>query len=238
MSSEIMILLGASIFLGYFFESVFGIAGTIIWLSVMSFFVDIKPLIFLGFLTGLSAAFSIFLSGRKDFSFLKWKKMVLFAFPTALLGAFMIDSFSPDILLKVFGVFLVGAGFFSLFPRLFHLNIWGERFFLLLGGWIQGLFGTGGPLVVVAMKRNFLHKSEMRATLAAFFLFFQALRGGQYYVQGSFDFFLLLPFWWIPPLIFIAVFLGLRVHISISEEIFQKGVSLLIIFSGIFFLLF
>lgn len=227
-----------AVFVGYFFESIFGIAGTILWLSFLGFFVDIKELIFLTILTGISASLFIILSDLRNVSLAKFGKMILWAAPGVFVGSAFVQILSSEILLQFFALFLIGFSLYLLFESKFSPSSFFRKIFLVCSGFMQGLFSTGGPFAVVATTGNFWkNKSEFRVTLSVFFIAMHILRIIQYAAQKTFDFSRYFDFWYLPIVIFVAVFLGHRVHIKISESLFRKGLSILLLLCGLAFLL-
>lgn len=227
-------LLGSALFLGYFIESVFGFAGTIIWLSILSFFVDIKLLIFLTVMANIWANTLVLITGKRHIVWKKFFRLAIPALPGLFVGAALVDALSSALLLKVFAVFLVGFALYSLFLPRIQLQSVLQKITLFFSGLLQGIFGTGGPLLLIAMQSSFTHKSEIRSTLALFFLSFNILRAIQYGVQGTFSVSQYAAFWWILPIIFVAVLSGYYIHVAIPETLFKKGIALLLLFSGFF----
>jgi uncharacterized membrane protein YfcA len=108
---------------------------------------------------------------------------------------------------------------------------------LTIGGVSQGIFGIGGPFFAVALKDSFKNKSQMRTTLATFFVSYNVIRITQIYVHTEVDVSVFLDLWWIPAPLAISIHLGHLAHKKLSEGVFKKAVAALATFSGIEFLL-
>jgi uncharacterized membrane protein YfcA len=117
-----------------------------------------------------------------------------------------------------------------IFPKIFKNKL------IFIGGISCGSFGIGGPFWVNALQKDFKNKSGLRATLAVAFVTFNFLRIAQLSLQNqlSLDFFYNI--WWTILPVFIAIKLGHKIHLKISEEIFKKGIALITILAGIKFL--
>jgi hypothetical protein len=107
---------------------------------------------------------------------------------------------------------------------------------LTIGGISQGIFGIGGPFFAIALKDKFHHKSQMRATLAMFFISFNLIRVCQFTFNQTLSLEVFLTFWWVPAPLAIAIHLGHLVHKKLSESKFKKAFVTLTTFSGIVFL--
>lgn len=101
-----------------------------------------------------------------------------------------------------------------------------------LGGLVGTLFGTGGPFYVIYLNLRGLDKSAFRATFAMYFLVDGAMRLTGYAVVGFFDHQMLMALLASIPIAGIALFIGGRVHTTISQQTFAKLISLLLVTSG------
>ena len=106
-----------------------------------------------------------------------------------------------------------------------------------LGGLIGTLFGTGGPFYVIYLKLRGLGKSDFRATFAMIFLLDGAGRLLGYLVTGFYDLDVMLLAGLSIPIMMIGMYLGGHVHAEISQQTFQRAISLLLIGSGLGLLL-
>ena len=58
---------------------------------------------------------------------------------------------------------------------------------ILMGGIMQGIYGTGGPFTVLAVKNKFKDKRNLRITMAYFFLIANGIRALLLEYYGKFD---------------------------------------------------
>lgn len=108
---------------------------------------------------------------------------------------------------------------------------------LFIGGISQGAFGIGGPFVINAIQDEFKNKSELRTTMAVFFTTFNLVRIVQLFLQNQINFDFFGKIWWVIFPIFIAIKLGHKVHLKISEEFLRKSILYITIGAGVKFLI-
>jgi uncharacterized membrane protein YfcA len=102
----------------------------------------------------------------------------------------------------------------------------------LASGLLGGLYGTGGPPVIICLKGHGLDKSAFRATLLWYFMLMSLLRAAAYGHAGVLTLDRLLAAAWLLPGSLIGVALGMTVHQRLSERVFARTVSVLLITLG------
>lgn len=190
-----------------------------------------------GLYIGTCASAYIIFTDHKSFA----KKTFFDALPVCLigtvLGVFIFSYISSEIMLTMLGalsiILSIKIIFFDdlKFPKTFRASL------LLVGGVSHGLFGIGGPFVVNALRGEFKNKSELRTTMATFFVTLNIVRLFQLIMQKEIHATLFSEIWWVIFPIFIAIFYGFKAHLRISEEFFKKLIGAMTLFSGIVFLL-
>lgn len=230
------LIIGLVFCAGFFVESIIGFGGTLVAFSILGFFVDIKELILMAIYVATSASIFVMASDYKSFS----KKIFFKSFPFCLMGTivgavFFVHSPSKIILIS-FAVFLLFLAVKTMFFDNLKLPKHFSNLVLTIGGISQGIFGIGGPFFAIALKNHFHNKSQLRATLAAFFISFNIIRTCQFTFQKTLTFDIFFTFWWVPVPLAISIHLGHLVHKKLSESKFKKIVAILAIFSGIEFL--
>jgi len=220
---------------GFFIESIFGFAGSIISLAILGFFVDIKTLVTLILYVSTVASLLVVSTDLSSFSKKEYFSMAKLAIPGAIIGALLFNYLSSEALLKILAIFLLGLGFKSFFEPKLKSNF--KNLLLFISGIIHGVFGLGGVVAIGTMKNSLANKSQVRVTFAIFFITLNFIRAIQYLIQSTVDTTEIIKFWWIPAPLYCAIWLGHKVHLKISEHLFKKGISILLLTSGIFFLL-
>lgn len=106
------------------------------------------------------------------------------------------------------------------------------RFFLLGGGIIHGLFGSGGPMIVYVLSRDFSDRGKMRATLAALWLILNGLLIINYVSLGRITTDTLWDSAKLLPALFFGLFLGDWLHHRLAERLFRWLVYLVLLLAG------
>ncbi|MGB5727253.1 MAG: hypothetical protein WBM52_08575, partial [Thiogranum sp.] len=94
------------------------------------------------------------------------------------------------------------------------------------------LFGTGGPPYVIYLTHRIKDKSRLRATLSGLLMLDGLFRVGTFLVAGLLGIHLLPLLLASTPVILLALYLGHRVHIGISDRQMLKLVGTLLLISG------
>ena len=99
-------------------------------------------------------------------------------------------------------------------------------------GTLGGLFGTGGPPVIICLRAYHLDKSTFRATILWFFLVMSVVRAGTYTHGGVFTLDRLLAAVWLLPASLVGMVIGMFLHVRISERFFAVAVAGLLVLLG------
>lgn len=230
------ILIATSFSLGFFVESIIGTGGGLIAYAILGFFMDIKTMILAGLYIGTCSSSYIIYTDRKAFN----KKLFLSLFPICLLGTILgvliFSKVDPKILSLTLGILLFLIATKSMFFNHIILPKFLKNKLLFIGGISHGAFGIGGPFVVNAMQRDFANKSELRTTMAVFFAVFNFIRIIQLALQGQFTLDFVGTIWWVIIPIFVAIKLGHKVHLKISEEFLRKSILVVTFCAAVNFL--
>jgi uncharacterized membrane protein YfcA len=103
----------------------------------------------------------------------------------------------------------------------------------LLAGVLGGLFGTGGPPVIIFLRGYGLDKGTFRATLLWYFLCMSAIRGVTYTSAGVLTMREVLAALWLLPASVVGMLTGMAVHRWLSERVFGLVVALLLMLLGL-----
>ncbi len=132
------------------------------------------------------------------------------------------------------GIFVICYGAYALLPL---PQLRGGRGWSapagFLGGMVGGVFGTGGPFYVIYLTLRQLNKEEFRTTVATIFVmdgFFRLLgfAAGGFYNRQVLTFVLLAL-----PLMGAGLWVGGRIHLSMSQQGFVRLVSFILFGSGL-----
>ncbi|MES2678100.1 MAG: sulfite exporter TauE/SafE family protein [Pseudomonadota bacterium] len=230
------LLIGAIFCSGFFIESIIGFGGSLVAFSILGFFIDIKELILMAIYTATTASIFVLASDHKGFDQNIFFKSFPYCLVGTIIGAVFFVNNDSRIIIIAFGLFLIFLAAKTMFFDNIKLPKHFSNLVLTIGGISQGIFGIGGPFFAIALKEKFKNKSQMRATLAIFFIFFNLIRICQFSLQGTLTADVFFKLWWIAAPLAISIHLGHLVHKKISESAFKKIVAILATFSGIEFL--
>ncbi len=176
--------------------------------------------------------------GIKDRQAIQWREiwpLLPFALLGMLTAIYLLHAIDAQLLLKALAVFIILYALYSLAgmnPESAHSRGWALPAGVL-GGLIGTTFGTGGPFYVVYLQMRRLDKTQFRATFAAIFLLDGANRLAGYFFSGILTLQFLYLLAMALPVMMVGIFLGGRMHTTISQDTFRRGIGVLLICSGI-----
>lgn len=101
-----------------------------------------------------------------------------------------------------------------------------------ISGVLGGMFGTGGPPVIILLRSHRLDKAAFRATLLAFFFTMTLIRAPLYWQNQTLTPQVLLAALWLTPGAAAGTAAGMLAHRRISERRFAIAVAVLLIILG------
>ncbi len=236
-STLVWAAIGSFIFIGYTLEAIAGFGSIVIALSLGALLVPITEL--LPVLVPLSVALSSTMVWR--YRHLVDRHLLLrMVLPLMLTGTLVGYGIRPlldaALMRQVFGVFVLWFALRELWRlrvagAVTALPAWMARGVTFVAGVTQGLFASGGPLLVYALAGSTLDKSRFRATLAAVWVCLNVFLSIAFLWDGS-----LLPA--LPrvasylPVLFLGVWIGDFLHHRVSERYFRNGIFVLLLITG------
>jgi uncharacterized protein len=156
------------------------------------------------------------------------------------IGARLLSRGDPGLVLTALGWFLVAVGLvFLRLPRGGRVQppAWAAPPTGLASGLLTGLFGTGGPPVIIWYHLSAADKTAFRGHLMTIFLLMTVVRVPSYVANGL----VTEPRLWsglaVLPATLLGAWLGHRLHVRISERLFQVLVCVLLVLLGAMLLL-
>ncbi len=223
------IILGA-----YFIRGITGFGSGLIAVPLLALILPLQTAVPLVLVLDFSAALIMSRTARTH---VRWNE-ILPLLPTTLLGivagAAMLISLPREPLLMALALFTI------LFGWRYLLNVHGHRPVSrywsvpagLGGGLIGALFGTGGPPYVIYLAHRIKDKSQLRATLSGLFMLDGSFRVVAFLAAGLLGAHLLPFVFASAPVMILALYLGHRVHIGISDRQMLGLVGTLLLISG------
>ena len=156
------------------------------------------------------------------------------------LGTFLLRWGDARFLLIVLGVFLVAVGAVFIFirdTRERQLPRWAAGPIGVISGVLTGLFGTGGPPLILYYRLQGVDKAAFRGHLMAIFLLMTAVRVPSYAAFGL----ITEPRLWsalaVLPAVILGALIGNRIHLRIEEDTFRRLVSAALLIIGLLLLI-
>jgi uncharacterized membrane protein YfcA len=200
---------------------------------------ELKDAVVLLLLVNLPAELWIVRSSWRQIS---WRGVLVIFVGVALgipLGTWWLRWGDARFLLIVLGVFLVAVGGIFLFiraPRGRRMAPWTTVPVGVLSGVLTGLFGTGGPPLILYYQLSGADKVAFRGHLMAIFLLMTTVRVPSYAVFGL----ITAPRLWsalaVMPAVILGALLGNSIHLRIEEATFRRLVSAALLLIGLLLL--
>lgn len=168
---------------------------------------------------------------------IRWQQ-ILPLLPFTLLGVFLalylFNTIDAQLLKKFLGGFIISYAFYSLLtikPHTSSSYLWAIPGGIL-GGLISTLFGTGGPFYVIYLQLQGFGKAAFRATIATILFLDGTTRIIAYTFNGFYSINTIILIGISLPVITIAMYIGGHIHTNITHQSIQKGIGILLLFSG------
>lgn len=201
---------------------------------------ELHDVVVLLLLVNLPAELWVVWTSRRD---IKWRGVIVLFVGIGIgipFGTWLLRSGEPQVLLTVLGVFLVAVGaafLISPAPRRRGWPAWVAPPVGVLSGLLTGLFGTGGPPLVLYYQLSGAGKAVFRGQLMAIFLLMTTVRVPSYAAFG-----LITPqrIWSalvVLPAVLVGAVIGNRIHLELGEETFRRLVSAALVVVGLLLLL-
>ena len=220
------------------FEIVFGLAGTIMMLMIMTQLYDAKTLVIYSILPQILTATIGLLRSEKNVEAAYLFKMLLFASVGSIAGLLLFYRFSTETFyyllasaISTFGLFLVVS------PKIIKLNHATQRVLDVLAGISQALFGISGPIAMTRLIGSFEQKILIRNYALAFFLCMNLFRAGAYVINQTFTDEIITMMLVTAPVLMVVLWNANHLHLRVNEVVFRKVVSWIILIGGISLLL-
>lgn len=220
--------------LTYSFEIVFGLAGTVLMLPLLSQLYPPKTLVIYSVVPQiLVAAIGLMRSPIKlNKKFLAG--MLLFAGFGAIAGFTLFYYFSASVFQVLLASAITAAGLFLVIaPHRTKFNQVGLRVLDTLAGTSQALFGISGPIAMTRLLATFHDKNTVRHYAFAFFLAMNSLRATEYLFHGTYTGEILRMMAVSGPFLALTLWFSHQLHVHINERIFRRVVSWVILLGGL-----
>ena len=174
------------------------------------------------------------------FKDIDWKfviYIVIFAGIGLIAGMLLRQYLYSELLLKIYGLFVcLLAGLFLISKKGFNVPIWLQIVLLIIGGFIHGLFVSGGPLLVLALQSKVKEKEKFRATLSFVWVLLNSVLLGQDLINQVWNIEMLILLAISVPTVIVSIIIGKTIFKKLNNDTFMKFAYLLLFISGFFLL--
>ena len=203
------------------------------------FFPDLRDIVVLLLLVNLPVESYVV---KRSHASIEWRGVLRICLGVAIgipLGALALQFGETGALLAVLGASLVVVGlvFLLLRPgRRVAWPAWVAPPVGLLSGALSGLFGTGGPPLVIYYQLSGIGKESFRGNLMAIFLLKTFVRVPAYAFTGLITAERLVSGLFVFPAALAGAWIGHRIHLEVAELTFRRLVSLALVGVGVLLL--
>jgi len=229
-----LIVLTIVCILTYTFEIVFGLAGTVILLTALTWLYDAKTLVIYSAMPQILVASIGLLRSPRTVRLDVLAGMLVSAGLGAVLGLYLFYQFPLSLFqlllaatITLFGVYLVVA------PNRLRLTPALARSLDALAGFSAALFGISGPVAMTRLMATFSDKTIVRNYALAFFLALNLFRVGGYLLNGTFTQPILEMMLVSGPFIAVALWYSNQLHFRVNEKMFRRVVAWVVLFGGL-----
>lgn len=236
---QAQLLVGAVVLaVAYFVRGVAGFGSGLIAVPVLALILPLHTVVPLVVLLDYIASASQGAANRQDIRWRELVPLIPFSLAGVLVALFVLTRSDGEMLLHGLGVFVIVFAIYTLSgytPKQEHSRGWAV-IAGTSGGMIGTLFGTGGPFYVTYFKARGLDKAAFRATFATIFLLDGAGRLVGYVGSGLFTLHFLTLAAAALPIMAVFLYLGGHVHTKLTQQTFQRAISVLLVASGVMLL--
>ncbi len=225
--------------LAFFGESIFGFGGGLISIPLLSLLIGVRGAITLVLIFQLCMGLLIW----RSYKHIDWKTaipMVPFIIIGTIIGTLLLSRASVVFLQLMLAswilVFLIKMIWFSGFTLGHKRSSVTATAAGLGSGLLQGIIGTGGPILTMYLSVAIPRKLALRATLIYLFFITSIVRLGISIPKHLFTSHLLYLALITLPFFLIAILLGQRVHEKLSDTYYWRGIYIILAGSAIILL--
>jgi len=234
------IWLAICVLIAYISYALSGFGGNIIVITLAAHLYPIETL--LPVVVPLTFVGNIYITARYSSHISKpvLLRNILPAMGTGFIIGMVVFSFlHGEMLKKVFGILVVLLSFREIVRLVKSENNSGPMSgiksfaYIFSAGIIQGIYASGGPLLVYAVSKLNLPKSIFRSTLSAVWLAFHAVLTSYYYLTGRLALDSLKTIIILLPVFAAGTLIGEKLHTHINEYHFKVVVFAILLVAGL-----
>ena len=227
----------AAFFFAYTVQAITGFAGNIFAMPVGTTLLGLESTISILNAMGFFACGLLTVLNIKSVHWREFGKIIAVMVVFMFVGIWL-DTLMPlHILLKIYGAVIVIIGAKNLLvPQQKFMPEWALWIILALAGLIQGMFVSGGALLVIYAVQKLRDRQQFRITLSAIWTVLNFIYACIAFQQGHFTADVLQVIVFCIPLAVLATFAGSKLQKRISQEKFLKLTYVLLLGIGVLLL--
>ena len=214
-----------------------GFGGALLTVPLLSLIWDVQMAIVVVAAIQVVTGGTLAIISRQSIARIELTRVLIPSFAGLAVGAVLLSSLPIDWISRALGIFAVAVGLHMLLRarRLVPVRDTGPATMTGVGlaaGLLQGMVGTGGPVIVPYLQRVLRSAASLRSTLLTYFLVLDILRLGSYVPLGIAGRDAIAPSIYLLPFAVVASLAGGRLQIQVSDVIFRVSVALLMVLAG------
>lgn len=228
------VLFSVAFFFAYTVQAITGFAGNIFAMPIGTHLLGLHSSVAVLNAMGVFACGLLAVLNIKSVNWRELGKIVGTMLPFVLVGIWLDTVLPLDVLLRIYGAIIVFVGAKNLIVKKQRfLPEWALWIILALAGLIQGMFVSGGALLVIYAVQKITDKQQFRATLSMVWAILNFIYAVIALQQGYFTPDVVQVVLMCIPLAALATFLGNRLQRRISQEKFLKLTYVLLLCIGL-----
>ena len=234
-----IILLGIVVLITHFLEGITGFGCTVLALPFAIILVGLDAAVPVLVLLSFLLCIYIVIISKKDIVWKEFWRILLFVGIGLPIGILSNKYFDENILKLILAIFMIVVGLRGLWvafktrTKVIELPKIVSKFILITGGYFQGAFGSGGPLVVTYAAKVLPNKTEFRATLCMMWVTVNAAMIIQNITSGAMTIAMWKLFAALIPFLIVGAVAGDWAHHHIKDAHFTTIVYGVLIASGV-----
>lgn len=234
MSATLIAVLTVVCMLTYTFEITFGLAGTIIMITIMSFFIDAKTLVIYSLLPQVLVGTIALSRSERTVELRFLGGMVGFAALGSLLGFYVFYNVSGELFqLLLAAVITLSGTYLVIAPGKLKIGTVSGRILDTVAGTSMALFGISGPIAMTRLMGTFDRKILIRNYALAFFLSMNLVRAVGYISNGTITGEIGRVMLISAPFLIVSLWYANHLHHKVNDTVFKRVVAWVILLGGI-----
>lgn len=228
------VLFSAAFFFAYTIQAITGFAGNIFAMPVGTHLLGLHSSVAVLNAMGFFACGLLAIMNIKHVNWRELGKIVGTMLPFVLVGIWLDTVLPLDVLLRIYGLIITLVGLKNLLSKKQRfLPEWALWVILALAGLIQGMFVSGGALLVIYAVQKITDKQQFRTTLSMVWAILNLIYAVIAFQQGHFTADVIQVVLICIPLAVLATIIGNRLQRRISQEKFLKLTYVLLLCIGL-----